>query len=89
MALGASRRDVAWSFVKRGTVLAGTGAAIGVIAALALSGAMQSMLYGVGPRDAFSFGSGVAVVMVIALLASGAPAWRAAKTDPLSALRHQ
>lgn len=89
MAVGASGRDVAWAFVKRGTTLAGAGAAIGLIVAMALSGAIRSMLYGVGPRDMVSFGGGIAVVMAIALVASWVPAWRASKTDPLAALRHQ
>jgi predicted permease len=89
MAVGASRRDVAWVFIKRGTTLAGAGAAIGLIAALAMSGAIRSMLFGVGPHDVFSFGAGIAVVMVVALLASWVPAWRASKIDPLTALRHQ
>jgi putative ABC transport system permease protein len=54
-----------------------------------VSGAIRTLLYGVGPRDLFSFGGGLAVVMLIALVASLVPAWRASKTDPLSALRHQ
>ena len=48
-----------------------------------------SLLYGVGARDMISFAGGTAVVMTIAILASLVPAWRAAKIDPLKALRHQ
>jgi putative ABC transport system permease protein len=80
---------VAWTFVKRGTVLAGIGAAIGLVAAAALSGALRSLLYGVGSHDVVAFGSATAVVMAIALAASIVPAWRASNTDPLSALRHR
>lgn len=89
MAVGASRGAVAWDFLRRGAVLAAAGAAIGVILAGAAGGAIGSLLYGVGARDMISFAGGTAVVMTIAILASLVPAWRAAKTDPLKALRHQ
>ena len=89
MAVGASRAGVAWDFLRRGAVLAAAGAAIGVILAGAAGGAIGSLLYGVGARDMISFAGGTAVVMTIAILASLVPAWRAAKTDPLKALRHQ
>ena len=89
MAVGAGRGDVAWTFVKRGTVLAGIGAAMGLVAAAAMSGALRSLLYGVGARDVVSFVAATALVMTIALFASLIPAWRASKTDPLSALRHR
>ena len=89
MAIGASRVDVAGDFLRRGATLAAIGAVIGVLLAAAASGAIRSLLYGVGARDLVSFGGGTALVMTIALVASLVPAWRAAKTDPLTALRHQ
>ena len=89
MAIGARRIDVMWDFLRRGAVLAGIGAVIGLVLAAAASGAIRSLLYGVGARDAIAFGGGTAVVMAIALAASLLPAWRASKIDPLSALRHQ
>ncbi|HTH26636.1 MAG TPA: FtsX-like permease family protein [Vicinamibacterales bacterium] len=89
MAIGARRIDVMWDFLRRGAVLAGIGAVIGLVLATAASGAIRSLLYGVGARDAIAFGGGTAVVMAIALAASLLPAWRASKIDPLSALRHQ
>jgi predicted permease len=89
MAVGASRGDVAWTFVKRGTTLAAAGASVGLALAFAASGAIQSLLYGISSRDLLSFGGGIAIVMVVALLASFLPAWRAAMTDPLAALRHR
>ena len=49
----------------------------------------DSLLYGVGARDAIAFGGGTMVVMAIAIVASLVPAWRASRTDPLKALRHQ
>ena len=89
MAIGASRVAVGWDFLRRGAGLAAAGAVIGVILASAAGGAIGSLLYGVGARDMISFAGGTAVVMTIAILASLVPAWRAAKIDPLKALRHQ
>jgi macrolide transport system ATP-binding/permease protein len=89
MAVGAQRRDVAWIFLGRGATLAGIGAAIGLVIAIAVSGAIQSLLYGVGARDVIAFAGGTILVMSIALTASLFPALKASRTDPLSALRHR
>jgi macrolide transport system ATP-binding/permease protein len=89
MAVGARRIDVVWTFLRRGATLAAIGSAIGLILAAAGSGVISSLLYGVGSRDIVSFGGGTIVVMGIAIAASLFPAWRASKTDPLKALRHQ
>jgi len=89
MAIGASRGDVIWNFLSRGALLAGIGATIGVFIAVVVSGALRSLLYGVGARDVIAFAGGTALVMGIALVASFFPAWRASKIDPLAALRHQ
>ena len=89
MAIGASRANVAWNFLSRGATLAGIGAAIGLVIAIAVSGAIRSLLYGVGARDFLAFAGGTGLVMAIALAASFFPAWKASKTDPLAALRHQ
>jgi ABC-type antimicrobial peptide transport system permease subunit len=89
MAVGASRMEVALSFLRRGAVLAAIGAAFGLAGAAAAGGAIGSLLYGVGARDFVAFASGTAIVMTIALAASLFPAWRASRIDPLKALRHQ
>jgi ABC-type antimicrobial peptide transport system permease subunit len=89
MAVGASRGKVAWEFLRRGATLAAIGATIGLGLAAATSRAISTLLYSVGPHDALAFGGGTALVMAIALGASFFPAWKASKTDPLSALRHQ
>ncbi len=89
MAIGARRIDVIWNFLSKGAALAGIGTLIGLAVASAASGALRSLLYGVGGRDLIAFGGGTALVMIIALLASILPAWRASKIDPLRALRHQ
>lgn len=89
MAIGARRADVVWTFLRRGFAVAGVGALIGLVMAFALSGAIRSLLYGVGSRDLLSFGAGTAIVVGVALAASLLPALRASRTDPLTALRHR
>lgn len=61
----------------------------GVLAALALTRAMASMLVGLKPADPLTFAAMAAVFFVIAALASRAPAWRAASVDPTVALRQE
>lgn len=89
MAIGASRGDVIWNFLRRGALLAGVGATMGLVIAIVVSGAIRSLLYGVGARDVVAFAGGTALVMGIALIASFFPAWKASKIDPLAALRHR
>lgn len=88
MAVGASRLDVVRGFLGRGVALAAIGASIGLAGAFAAGSAVGSLLYGVGARDPVAFTGGTAVVMIVALLASAVPAWKASRVDPLSALRH-
>ncbi|HKH70101.1 MAG TPA: hypothetical protein VKA59_02060 [Vicinamibacterales bacterium] len=47
------------------------------------------VLYGVSPTDAVSFSAALALVMTVVLVASLIPAWRASRTDPVTALRHR
>jgi predicted permease len=89
MAIGARRTDVVWDFLRKGALLAGVGSAIGLALAMTASGAIGSLLYGVGARDVIAFAGGTFLVMSIAVAASTVPAWRASKIDPLKALRHQ
>jgi predicted permease len=89
MAIGARRTDVGLTFLKRGATLAAVGTLLGLALALIASGALRSLLYGVGARDMIAFAGATALVMGIAVMASFVPAWRASKTDPLVALRHQ
>ena len=89
MAIGARRSDVVWNFLRRGASLAGMGTVIGLMLAFVASGAIGSLLYGIGSRDLIAFAGGTFVVMAIALTASFFPAWRASRIDPLKALRHQ
>jgi putative ABC transport system permease protein len=87
MALGAGRSDVFGLVVMEGVRLAAIGAAVGFLAALGLSRAIGSLLYGVAPRDPLTFGAMTAVLLAVAGVASLIPAMRAARVDPMVALR--
>jgi ABC-type antimicrobial peptide transport system permease subunit len=63
------------------------GAAAGMLAALALSGLMKSLLFGISPRDPLTFVVAPAVFVVVALVAAYVPARRAARVSPMEALR--
>jgi putative ABC transport system permease protein len=89
MALGASRGNVLALIVRRGVLYAGFGIAAGVAAALFLTRLMEGLLFGVAPRDPLTFVAVSAVLLVIAALASLIPALRAARVDPLEALRSE
>jgi ABC-type antimicrobial peptide transport system permease subunit len=64
------------------------GAAIGIALALLGTRLMSSLLFGVSATDPVSFALAAAAVLAIALMAAFLPAWWAARTDPLVALRH-
>jgi predicted permease len=87
MALGAQRLDVLKLVIGQGLTLTIIGMAIGSLAALALTRAMKSLLFGVSATDPSTF-VGVAVLLAgVALLASYIPARRASRVDPMVALR--
>jgi putative ABC transport system permease protein len=87
MALGAQKRDVLKLVVGRGMALAVMGIAIGLVASLALTRLMRSLLFEVTPTDWLTFVITSLVLLTVALLACYIPARRAAKVDPLVALR--
>jgi putative ABC transport system permease protein len=89
MALGASRAKVAAEILRRGLVPAATGAALGLPVALATSGVLRALLYGISPRDFAVFTGVPALLLLVALAASLAPARRAAKLDAMAALRRE
>jgi predicted permease len=89
LALGASRGDVLRSILRQSLVVVLAGLAIGVPATLLLSKPLAGLLYGVAPTDPRIL-AGAAVCLVLAGLAAAAvPALRAARVDPLIALRHE
>ena len=89
MALGASGLSVVRGFLGRGLRLGAIGVAVGIVAALALTRFLGSVLYGVSATDVWSFARALGIVLGVVVLATLVPAWRAARTNPLSALRHQ
>ncbi|MCL5278577.1 MAG: ABC transporter permease, partial [Planctomycetes bacterium] len=89
MALGARPRDVAWPVLRGALLLVGIGAALGGAGALALVQLIKSQLYGVAPHDPITLVGSVLLLLMVAALAAWLPARRAAKIDPMAALRHE
>ncbi len=87
MALGAAARDILRLNLGTGLLLAAGGVAFGLLGALLLSGFLESVLFGVAPRDPITFFGVALVVSLVATLASLVPALRAARSDPAHALR--
>jgi putative ABC transport system permease protein len=89
MALGASTVDVLKLAMGQGLRLVLIGLGFGLVAALLLTRAMTSLLFGVRPTDPVTFVAVSAVLISVTLLASYVPARRATKVDPLIALRYE
>ncbi|HZU26164.1 MAG TPA: ABC transporter permease [Bryobacteraceae bacterium] len=89
MALGATRRSIAVMVLRRVVALAGAGVVIGVAGSLALARLVRSMLYEVSPTDATVLTASCAFVLLVAVIAAAIPMRRAARSDPLIALRHE
>ena len=89
IALGARGNDVVGLFVSRALRLALIGVAIGMSLALALSRLLQRMLFGLTPTDAATLVAVATLLTGVALLASWLPARRAARVDPMQALRYE
>jgi len=87
MALGASQRTIANSVLRRGVMLAGLGAAIGLAGAFYGTRLIATLLYGVAPIDAVSFATGAIVLIVTAVVACVVPTRRALAVDPIRAIR--
>ena len=89
MAFGASGRSIFRLVVGQGMRLAALGIAIGLVAAFAVTRVMQSMLVGVSATDPLTFLAITALFVAVAMLACWIPARRAARLDPLVALREE
>ena len=89
MALGAQPEDVRALIMGQGARLAVYGIVAGWIGAVVLTRWMGSMLYGVSPTDAWTFGAISILLAVVALTASFLPSRRAMALDPVVALRHE
>jgi predicted permease len=89
MALGATPSDLLRLVVGSGTRLAAVGIGSGMVAAFVLTRFMSSMLFGVRPEDPLTFITVSLLLLFVILLASYVPARRAAKVDPMVALRYE
>ena len=89
MALGATRVDVSRAVMRQGLKLTLIGVVVGVGGAVALTRVLSSLLYDVTPTDPVTLALVSCVLVVVALLASYLPARRAAKIDPMAALRYE
>ena len=87
MALGAQREDVLWMVLKQGVGMASAGAAFGLIAAWILRRFVAQLVFGVSPADPMTFFAAAALLITFAITACLIPACRAAKIDPMVALR--
>jgi len=87
IALGAHRGQLTWSVVANGLRLVAIGAAAGVAVSLAVLPSFGTLLFGVKPTDAVTYLAVLTLVAVVAVLASYIPARRAARVDPLTAMR--
>jgi putative ABC transport system permease protein len=87
IALGAEPRTITRMVVASGARMVIIGAAAGLAVALALSGLMKSLLFGIGPRDPLTFVVAPVIFVAVALVAAYVPARRAARVSPIEALR--
>ena len=89
VALGAARRQVVRGVVVNAVRLAAIGVIIGAAGAVAAGQLLRSLLIGVGPRDPLTFAAIAALLVLVAVAASWLPARRAARIDPMIALRSE
>ena len=89
MALGAGKGNVLRLVLKEGLTLVGGGVATGLIVAVAATRLLTSFLFGVSPLDTATFAAIPILLGLVALVASYLPARRAAKVDPMAALRSE
>jgi predicted permease len=89
MALGAQQRDVLALVMKQGAGLIGSGVVLGLAASFVLARFISSLLFGVSAADPATFAGTPIVLAAVALLASYIPARRAARVDPMVALRYE
>jgi putative ABC transport system permease protein len=87
MALGARSADVVRSILGRSLLLSAAGIVAGAVAGIFLVRYLKSLLFGVQPTDAIAFGAAASLLFAVSFLAGYGPARRAARTDPMTALR--
>ena len=85
--MGASRGRLLGMVLRQAVGVAGVGVAVGMGAALMASNSLGPLLFDTSPRDPIVLGGVAISLLVVSLLASAFPAWTAARTDPMGALR--
>ena len=89
MALGAERRDIIWMVLSESLLLVGVGLAIGVPAAWGAAHLISSQLFGLNPSDPVTLLTAAVLLTLVGALAGYLPARKAARVDPLVALRYE
>jgi ABC-type antimicrobial peptide transport system permease subunit len=88
MALGAERRYVLWTTLRRALVWTMAGVGLGIPLALLASRTAESLLFGLSPMDVVTLSAAAAIMVTLGALAAYIPAHRASRVDPLVALRY-
>ena len=86
-ALGARARDIVALVVRQALSIVAVGVLFGLAAAVSVVRLLSAFLYGISPYDPLTFGAVPVVILIVAVVACLVPARRAAKVDPLTALR--
>ena len=87
MALGATRGNVVGIVLARGLGATVAGLACGLLASLALTGLLATLLFGVTPNDPVTLAAVAGLILIVAAAACAVPAWRASRVNPITALR--
>ena len=87
VALGAHTGTVLRLVVRQGLIMSATGAAIGLAITFGVTRLLTALLFGVAPHDPVILGGVVAILLTVGVVASMLPALRAARVDPVTALR--
>jgi predicted permease len=89
MALGAMRGDVIWLVLREALALVGAGVVIGLLVSLAATRTVSTMIFGLRPNDPLTIAAATLLLIAVAALAGYLPARRAARVDPMAALREE
>ena len=89
LALGASRHNILTLVIRQGMTLTVLGVAIGLIGALAATRALVTLLFGISRFDPITYFGVIVLLAGVSVIACWIPAWRAARVDPLVALRYE